>query len=283
MNFRDIINILWHTWRIYANSKMLFTLVAVLMPLVVFIIFVSVPLSVVYFNGTFNTGQAMLANSTAYNMTDVPDAVGVLQNVMPNYNGLLPGVAMIIYNNDALIPFAALLISEFPMMIAGALFTIEKNRELLEPVLVTPVKTSDYILGKCLSTVLIPTVPTFIAILLACIADDLVLYPTGVLLPDSAWIFWLFIVTPLTIILCTMITFIGMSMTKKNSPLPMLLGLFGNPVFFIMLMYGNGDASFLNPVNYTSIVIAMLILDFGFLQLAVHTFNREEIVARMRS
>ena len=169
-----------------------------------------------------------------------------------------------------------------PTMIAmnSAAFSIveEKLSMSLEPLLATPVKTGELMLGKALSGAIPAVVITWIAALLLNIAIIGIGwgYLIGYLL-TPAWYISLFLLTPAVTVLAFLIGVIGSSRahdarSAQNGALFIIL-----PIFLLIALQVTGIIWF-TPLNIVIFGILILLADYAVLRLAVRLFNRESII-----
>ncbi len=186
-----------------------------------------------------------------------------------------------------------LLLSQFnffllliPTMIAmnSAAFSIveEKQSHSLEPLLATPVRTWELLLGKALSGAL----PAF-AITWVC-AGIFLLAITGIgwgnvigYVITATWFMSLFLLTPAITLLSFMLGVIGSSRAKdaKSAQNIALVVIF--PVFALVALQVTGLLWF-TPLLMFALVLVIGVIDFFVLKIAVGLFQRESIVVKWR-
>ena len=171
-----------------------------------------------------------------------------------------------------------------PTMIAStsAAFSIfeEKVSRSLEPLLATPVRTWELLLGKALAGVIPALLITWICGLIFIVG--VVLIRWGNLLGDlltPVWFISLFLLTPAITVLSFMLAVIGSSRAKsaknaQNFSLFIIL-----PVFVLIALQVTGLVWFNVPLSLLLFLVLALI-DYLVLRLAVKLFQREAIVVK---
>lgn len=177
----------------------------------------------------------------------------------------------------------------FPLVIPHsiAIYAImsEKEQKSLEPLLATPLRTSELFLAKMLASVLPTLAITWMAFGLF-LALVRVLLPARIL--ELAWeqfgFLWLMTLGVFAPLAATFMTLASMAIATRVSDLrtAQLLSSFAMlPIlmssFFFIFQQGWDKPLFLGVLSG-----ALLVLDVGFLALNVKLFGREEILTRWR-
>ena len=186
-----------------------------------------------------------------------------------------------------------LLVSQFnffflliPTMIAvnSATFSIveEKTSRSLEPLLATPVRTWELLLGKALSGAIPALVISWLCAGLFLIGIAGIGW--GYLLTyavNPSWFIALFFLTPAIALLSFLLGVIGSSRAKdaRNAQNLVLFIIF--PVFGLIALQVTGVVWF-TPVLTLVLGLAIGLIDFLVLRIAVKLFQRESIVVKWR-
>lgn len=207
-------------------------------------------------------------------------ALDKLEAAIPSLSGL-PDVARLQVLLLSQFNFFLLLI---PTMIAmnSAAFSIveEKQSHSLEPLLATPVKTWELLLGKAISGALPALVITWVC------AGVFLLVASGIgwgnvlgYIITATWFISLFLLTPAITLLSFMLGVIGSSRAKdaKNAQNLALVVIF--PVFALVALQVTGLLWFTPPLMF-ALVVGIGVVDFFVLRIAVGLFQRESIVVR---
>lgn len=265
---RRILNVLSKEWLVIftdVNSALLVTLLPVLV--------VGQALLVIWlaaeFGGEGATGVAFFVASLARLTSSVP-AVGTLPPVEQFQVLLL-----------SQLPFYLLLI---PTMIAisFATFSIveEKTSRSLEPLLATPVRTWELLLGKALSGALPAVLVSWLCAGLA-VAGVLAIgwghLLSMVLTPT--WYLCLFLLTPGIAVLSFLLGIIGSSRAKDAKGAQNIVIVIVLPVLALVGIQVGGVV-WLTAVPTAVLALAIGVVDLLVLRLAIRLFQRESIVVK---
>jgi ABC-2 type transport system permease protein len=170
-----------------------------------------------------------------------------------------------------------------PVAIAAYSIVGEKITRSLEPLLATPITTTELLVGKCLAAIIPAVLATYAAFGLFAlgswilIADKILL--TALL--DVRWLIAIFVVGPLMAVLA--VTFAFMVSSRVTDPrvaeqvsmviiVPVLAGFFGQMAGLFVL----------NATVIVWVAIVLLALDAGLIYLAAKLFQREHILTRWK-
>lgn len=166
-----------------------------------------------------------------------------------------------------------------PVNIASYSVVGEKTTRSLEPLLATPITTSELLIGKNLAAAIPAVVATWIGFLIYTIGAGIIVQSSGVTkaLLDPMWLFAVIVLGPLLAILS--VNFAIMVSSRVSDPraaeqisvviiLPMLLIFFGQ-VFGLF---------FINATLILAMAIALIIIDALMIFLAERIFQRENIL-----
>jgi ABC-2 type transport system permease protein len=170
-----------------------------------------------------------------------------------------------------------------PVTIAAYSIVGEKTTHSLEPLLATPITTTELLVGKCLAAVIPAVLATYAAFGIFA-AGTWVIVANKVLLSallDARWLIAIFIVGPLLAILA--VAFSLMVSSRVNDPrvaeqismiiiLPVLGGFFGQVAGLFIL----------NKEIISVVAIIMVIADVLMVYLATRLFQREQILTRWK-
>jgi len=170
-----------------------------------------------------------------------------------------------------------------PSLIAPSSVLMEKENKTLEPLLATPIKTSELLIGKTL-TALVPSfiTSTICFIILTIVVDIIAFIKLGYLpLPTLEWVIVAFILSPLLSFIITMISII---VSSKSTDIKSAQGIGSMVILPIYLVIGLQLAGIF-LINITYLLIGCLILLAVcplVLKLAVRVFDRENIVTNWK-
>ena len=190
--------------------------------------------------------------------------------------------------------FQVFMISEFMMMfmiipvaipvtIAAYSIVGEKTTRSLEPLLATPITTTELLIGKCLAAVIPAVLATYSAFGIFALGSWLIIANKTLLsaLLDARWLIAIFIVGPLLAIMA--VTFSLMISSRVNDPrvaeqvsmviiVPVLAGFFGQVAGLFVL----------NKLIISWVAVVMLALDLMLVYMATRVFKRESILTRWK-
>jgi ABC-2 type transport system permease protein len=211
----------------------------------------------------------------------------VIQNALGNVARPLPDVAALAPSQQ----FMVLLLGQFnffllliPAMIANVFATLgiveEKLTRSLEPLLATPVRTWELLLGKALSGAIPALLVTWLCagIFLA----GVVSLGWGSLFPfvlTQTWYITLFLLTPAMTGLSFLIGVVGSSRARDVKGAQNMAVIVVMPVFIIIAVQVTGLVWF-TPLLTLLLSLGLLVVDAFLLLVAVRLFHREAIVVR---
>ncbi len=170
-----------------------------------------------------------------------------------------------------------------PSLIAPSSVIMEKENQTLEPLLATPIKTSELLLGKSL-TALVPAfvISTINFIILTIVVDIAAFLKLGYMpLPTVEWVIVAFLLSPILSFILTMASII---VSSRSTDIRSAQGIGAIIILPIYLIIGLQIAGlFLLNVIYLLIgCLVLLAVCPLVLRLAVKIFNRENILTRWK-
>jgi len=182
-----------------------------------------------------------------------------------------------------LLIFLLILPAMVPSLIAPSSVIMEKENNTLEPLLATPLKTSELLLGKSL-TALVPSfvISTINFIILTIVVDVAAFIRLGYApLPTMEWVIVAFLLSP---ILSFIITMASVIVSSKSTDIRSAQGIGAVIIVPIYLVIGLQLAGFF-LLNITYLLIGCLVLLAVcplVLRLAVKIFDRENILTKWK-
>jgi len=170
-----------------------------------------------------------------------------------------------------------------PSLIAPSSVIMEKENNTLEPLLATPLKTSELLMGKSL-TALVPAfiISTINFIILTIVVDITAFIKLGYApLPTVEWVIVAFILSPILSFILTMASVI---VSSRSTDIRSAQGIGAVIIFPIYLIIGLQLAGFF-LLNITYLLIGCLVLLAVcplVLKMAVKIFDRENILTRWK-
>ncbi len=157
-----------------------------------------------------------------------------------------------------LLIFLLILPAMVPSLIAPSSVIMEKENNTLEPLLATPIKTSELLLGKSL-TALVPAlvISTINFIILTIVVDIAAFIKLGYApLPTAEWVIVAFLLSPILSFILTMASII---VSSRSTDIRSAQGIGAVIIFPIYLIIGLQLAGFF-LLNVTYLLIACLLL-----------------------
>jgi ABC-2 type transport system permease protein len=182
-----------------------------------------------------------------------------------------------------LIIFLLIIPAMVPSLIAPSSILMEKENNTLEPLLATPIKTSELLLGKTLTSL----VPSFFIsiisfIILTVVVDVSAFIKLGYTpLPTAEWVIVAFILSPIISFIITMVSLI---VSSKSTDIKSAQSIGAVVIFPIYLIIGLQMAGFflLNIIYLLSGCFVLLAVCPLLLWLAIKIFDRENILTRWK-
>jgi len=209
-----------------------------------------------------------------------PDAAKLFSKILVGYD---PFTALVMFLSKQLLIFLLLVPAMIPSLIAPTSITLEKESRTLEPLLATPIKTSELLLGKTLTS-MIPSfvISTFNFILLS-VTIDIVSYPKlgYILLPNTEWFITAFILSPL---ISFIITMVSITISSRTTDIKAAQGIGSAVILPIYAIIGMqiGGLFLLNTVYLLVTCLILAALCPLFLKLAIKVFDRENILTNWK-
>ncbi|MDD4923830.1 MAG: ABC transporter permease subunit [Dehalococcoidales bacterium] len=270
MTKQRIYNILKKEWQVMfteVNSLMLVTLLPV--------IILAQGLLYVWLIDKFG-GESMISSA-------------FFQSVLQKISEIMPAVSVLTIPEQ----LQVFLLSQFnfyllliPVMIAVSFATFsivdEKQTRSLEALLATPVRTWELLLGKALSGAIPAIIVTWICGLLLLLGVQILGW--GHLLEyflNPAWFIILFLLTPAISILSFLLGVIGSARAKDSKSAQNLVLLIVLPVLMLIGIQISGLVWFTTILTLV-LAIAIVVIDFFVLKVAVRLFSRESIIISWR-
>ncbi len=263
MNISNIITIIRKEWaELYKNSLVLFTVL--FLPL----IFAAIPLIMLWAMGGYESSLEAVA-------TEFPQQTA----------GLCEGLSGGECSQIILAGQFTILFMMIPLMIPATIapYSIvgEKTQRSLEPLLATPISTSELLLGKNLSAVIPALLATWLAYAIYAlgarflVSSDLAFSR----LFDIYTLISVFIVGPLLAILS--VSFAIMISSRSNDPraAQQITSLVILPVIMIFIAQLSG-IHILSPGLVLGFVLALVVVDIILTYLSINVFERETILTR---
>ncbi|OPY26848.1 MAG: ABC-2 family transporter protein [Methanocella sp. PtaU1.Bin125] len=205
--------------------------------------------------------------------------VAALGNVLHGYAGMTPRQAMIAFLVQSNLPFYLLMPGVMPTLIAAYSIAGEKKNGTLEPMLATPVKTSDILLGKTLAAVVPSVLITWISfIVYMALINTVTSRSFGFsIVPDPQWAVALAITGPLIAILSVYASIMVSARMSDVRAAQQVSAALVVPIMglFVLQLFGMITLS-LDII--VAISAALFVLDIVLIRIGTLLFRRDEIL-----
>ncbi len=210
-----------------------------------------------------------------------PDTLEFIEKIFPGQGN--PQELLISFAIKQLIIFLLLIPAMLPSLIAPASIIMEKDSKTLEPLLATPIKTHELLLGKTLTSIIPSFIISTISFLILVLTIDITAYiKLGIIpLPTVEWIIVAFIVSPTISFIITMLSVI---ISSKSTDIRSAQGIGSVVIFPIYAIIGFQIGGFF-LLNKTYLLIGCLVLIMicpMLLKLGIKIFDRENILTKWK-
>jgi ABC-2 type transport system permease protein len=210
-----------------------------------------------------------------------PDTANFVARIFQNTGNVQ--VALMQFIIKQFMIFLLLIPAMLPSLIAPASIVLEKESNTLEPLIATPIKTSELLLGKTLTSMIPSFTITLINFVLITIVVDVLGYMKlkMFLLPTLEWFVVTFLLSP---ILSFIITMISIIISSKSTDIRSAQGLGAAVIFPIYAIIGAQIGGlFLLNIKYLLLGCLVLALICPLvLKLAIRVFDRENILTKWK-
>lgn len=191
--------------------------------------------------------------------------------------------SLVLFASKQMLVFLLLVPAMLPSLIAPASILLEKENRTLEPLLATPVTTSQLLLGKSLSSIVPSFALSTINFILLTAAIDIVTYRRlgYLLLPNLEWVIVAFVLAPLIAFLITMLSLI---VSSKTTDVRSAQGIGAVIIFPIYATIGLQIGGFF-LLNIWYLLLGCLffaVLCPVFLKITIKVFDRENILTKWK-
>ena len=210
-----------------------------------------------------------------------PGALEFIEKIFPGQGN--PQELFISFAIKQLIIFLLLIPAMLPSLIAPASIIMEKDSRTLEPLLATPIKTHELLLGKTLTSIIPSFIISTTSFLILVLTIDITAYiKLGIIpLPTVEWIIVAFIVSPTISFIITMLSVI---ISSRSTDIRSAQGIGSVVIFPIYAIIGFQIGGFF-LLNKTYLLIGCLVLIIicpMLLKLGIKIFDRENILTKWK-
>ena len=170
-----------------------------------------------------------------------------------------------------------------PVNIAAFSVVGEKTNHSLEPLLATPITTSELLTGKNLAAAIPAVLATWVGFAIYAIGTILISQSPGVTraILDAKWLGAIFIVGPLMAILSVNFSIMVSSRVNDVRAAEQISSVVMLPLLALFFAQVAG-LIFINSLIVTIMAVVLVIVDIIFVYLAVRLFQRESILTRWK-
>lgn len=187
-------------------------------------------------------------------------------------------VAFIVQCN---LPFYLMMPSVIPTLVSSYSIVGEKKCGTLEPLLATPVSTSDILAGKALAAVIPSVLITWASFLIYAVLVDAMTY--GIfgyaIIPNTLWLFAILVTAPLFAAMSVYLSIVISSRMNDIRAAQQVSAVFVIPIMGVFIMELFGYLS-LTIEMLLALSIAVALMDILLIKASVKAFDREEILTR---
>ncbi|MBN2072852.1 MAG: ABC transporter permease subunit [Actinobacteria bacterium] len=222
---------------------------------------------------------AMILGSNA--ILKDPDTVNFINRMFGDVDN--PMRVLMDFMIKQLIIFLLMIPAMVPSLIAPASILMEKENNTLEPLLATPLKTPELLLGKAMTAFIPAFALSTISFLMLTLVVDVASYiKLGFApLPTPEWLIVAFVLSPILSFILTMASVI---VSSRSTDIRSAQGIGAVVIFPIYLIIGLQLAGFF-MLNITYLLVGCLVLLAVcplLLRLAVRIFDRENILTNWK-
>jgi ABC-2 type transport system permease protein len=170
-----------------------------------------------------------------------------------------------------------------PINIAAYSIVGEKTTRSLEPLLATPITTSELLLGKNLAAVIPAVLATWAGFLVYIIGAGIISSSPAVTraLLDPMWLLAVIVLGPLLAVMSVNFAIMVSSRVTDPRAAEQISAVIILPV--LLVFFGQIAGLFVNSALILGFSLIILIIDAVMIYLAVRTFQRETILTRWKS
>ena len=248
---------------LWKNKIIVWTMIGI--PLMMFLMTVGTMIAIMYLEG---------------DKGDVKDFDKL--NIAAEFKHLAPKIAMIVLLNEQYMFYYLMIPALLPVIIASHSIIGEKQIKSLEPLLATPITTSELLIGKSLAAVIIPVIAIWIAYGLT-VLISLFTVPPDVLyyMARPTWLLGIGILSPVMAVLAVLMGIIISSRVNDPRVAQQIGGLLVLPLVggSIVVLLGQLYITLLHMILTIVIFISLTLIVYI---IAIDLFERENILTRWK-
>ncbi len=211
-----------------------------------------------------------------------PEEVARLRALSPDFERYAPGELMQLLAFQQFLLIYLMMPLIIPMTVAAFSIIGEKESRSLEPLLATPVRTAELLLGKSIAAVVPAMLATWLAYIIFFVGSSFVLSPkvyTALLNP--MWAIAIVVLAPLLSLLSVSLGIFISSRVNDTRVAQQLSGMLVIPLIVLGLAQTAGFI-LLNMFTFVAGALVIALADVGVLYLSTRLFQREVILTRWK-
>lgn len=228
-------------------------------------------------------GIAILARVIGAEPSGDTNEFGRMIDLMPELRGWSAGEVVLFIILNQFLTFFLMMPLIIPMSIAGQSIVSEKQSRSLEPLLATPIKTSELLFAKALAAVLPAVLTTWGAFLIFLIVGRILIESDRVYgaLLNPKWLVAMLILVPLLSLFAVTLALIISSRVNDARTVQQIGGFIVLPI----VVLGVAQTTGFILLNTTTFIIGALVVaavDVLILQISIRLFQREKILTQWK-
>lgn len=211
------------------------------------------------------------------------DDLGRMLQLMPEMRSWTTGEVTVFIILQQFLTFFLLMPLIIPMSIAGQSIVGEKQSKSLEPLLATPIKTSELLFAKALAAMIPAVLATWTAYIIFMSVGRLLISSDRVYfaLLNPKWLVAMLILAPLLSLLSVNVAVILSSRVNDTRAVQQIGGFIVMPIVILGVAQTTG-LILLNTVTFILGSVVVAIVDALILRLGVRLFQREKILTQWK-
>lgn len=211
-----------------------------------------------------------------------PEDVERLRALSPDYARYAPGELMQLLAFQQFLLIYLMMPLIIPMTVAAFSIIGEKESRSLEPLLATPVRTAELLLGKSIAAVVPAMIATWLAYVIFFVGSSFVMSPkVYAALLNPMWAIAVVVLAPLLSLLSVSLGILISSRVNDTRVAQQLSGMLVIPLIVLGLAQTTGFI-LLNMLTFIAGALVIALADVGVLYLSTRLFQREVILTRWK-
>ena len=271
MNWKRVWALVIKDFKDFTKSK--YVLISIiLLPIVLGVL---VPFQVLLYSGSFRTGEDFGSNFGQF-------MDKVLVRIVANWDLMTDQAKAMITLSYIMLIIVSMMPIIITSVIASETIAGEKERKTIEALLASPLKESEIVTAKIISSFIPSIAATFLSVLSFSIVMDIFLYPHvgKIFFPDVLSVIILFIIAPLTTILAVELLIMISTRVSTVRDASQLGGLILIPL--LLIVFGSLSLYLFNSIlGLILSPVVLILLDAILYKISTNIFQREIALAKL--